>query len=808
MIEVERLRSALRQNSPDGFLFEKPSAPRPALAYAIWRFLKAWSDDQVLGPDQAVLLRQIAEWSEGPWHIGSCPPELTSHFGKACVALTDVGALRAAPFRPSWLTDDVLPASGIDAAPTLRQVIDLLPAESYASQLGYGAWRSLAQKEAAWLAVSAHPGQTTLIVLPTGMGKSLCFQLLPLFGTGLTVVVVPTVALAIDQYQSAQHVFKNAPGVNPLYFAAQDPEIDPENVVHSILTGKCRIVFTSPEACVSGRLRKVMEETAIDGRLENLVIDEAHLVDTWGAFFRVDFQVLAGLRRRWLEKSNGRLRTVLASATITPSCRAILKDLFPSSSSASDQEFVYQHLRPEMSYFDHRFDSQSERYSAIVECAWRLPRPAIIYTTEVDDAKSLHQRLREEQGFRRIGCFHGDTKPNERRRLLTHWRDDDLDLMVATSAFGLGVDKADIRAVVHACYPEDLNRYYQEVGRGGRDGYSTVCLLLPTPEDYHTASTLTPKLLTEKLIQQRWEALWNSKSPVKEDEYVWELCLTSKRQKYIGVRTWAENVRWNKRLILQLQRAGKLEIKDVRYVTAEEEDSDPAEWVQVQLKSGFSPDSPNVGKSIAEQRDEEIANSRRGLAQIDKYLRTETCISRILRDLYGHNTVRLCGGCRWCRREGRPVGVLPRVEFEVPTRGLAPPDVTVVENCPLPLSERPRPFLNLIQRCVETKGVRRFASAAAKRPALLRLFASAFPYRAEKYRLDDLDYEQPFDLRYDERIVVFHLNEISRRGAQLDRGSEIIHMLGRGLRFQDIRYELPARCTSPRFYPDVEQWLI
>jgi ATP-dependent DNA helicase RecQ len=461
-----------------------------------------------------------------------------------------------------------------------------------------------------------------------------------------------------------------------------------------------------------------------------------------------------------------------------------------------------------MIYYDHRFDSQQSRYDAIVECAWQLPRPAIIYTTEVDEAKLLHQRLRDDQGFRRIECFHGETRPKERRRLLTQWRDDELDLMVATSAFGLEVDKADIRAVVHACYPEDLNRYYQEVGRGGRDGYSNVCLLLPTPEDYHTASGLAPTLLGKKLIQLRWEALWDSKTPVKEDEYVWELCLTSKRQKYIGVRTWAENVRWNKRLILQLQRAGKLAIKDLRYVIDDAEDSDPAEWVQVQLKSGFSPGSPNVGESIADQRHEEITNSRRGLAQIDKYLHIETCISRILRDLFGEATLRLCGGCRCCRREGRPVSVLPRVEFEVSTRTLVPPDVTVVENCPVPEGEHPRSFLSLLRRCIENKGIRRFATSAGMRMTLLPLFESAFPYRAEKYRLDDLDYEQPFVLRSDERIIVFHFNEISRKGAQFDGGSEIVHLLGRGLSFQNIRYELPARCTSPRFHPDVEQWLM
>src|SRR5689334_4374460 len=135
MTEVEALRRALRQNSPDGFLFEKPSVPNPALSYATWRFLKAWTDDRAFGPDHAVLLRQIARWEEGTCHIGTCPSDLAIHFTKASIEIDVVGAVRAKPFLPAWLADDALPADGVDAAPSLRQSIDQPPAESYASRL-------------------------------------------------------------------------------------------------------------------------------------------------------------------------------------------------------------------------------------------------------------------------------------------------------------------------------------------------------------------------------------------------------------------------------------------------------------------------------------------------------------------------------------------------------------------------------------------------------------------------------------------------------------------------------------------------
>jgi ATP-dependent DNA helicase RecQ len=809
MHDVEALRNAFRKNTPDGLLFDKPSVPQPPLSSAIWRFLKAWSDNSTLGPDHAVLLRQIARWSEGEWHLGSIPTTLSTFLARSQTVLSVMKSLRARPFRPSWLAEDVLPDAGIDGIPSLRFAGDPVRAESYVTRLGFESWRSSAQKEAAWMALSAHPGQTTLIVLPTGMGKCLCFQLLPLFSSGLTIVVVPTVALAIDQWRSAESVFRNVPGVNPLYFAAQDPDIDPAYVVHSIAGGQCRIVFTSPEACVSGRLRWLIEETAADGRLANLVIDEAHLIDTWGAFFRVDFQVLAGLRRRWLQRSNGRIRTLLLSATITPSCRSTLKELFPSYGTASDKEFLYQQLRPEMVYYDRVFDSEPERDAAVIECIWQLPRPAIVYTTEVDEAKALYERIRVEQGFVRLGCFHGDTPPRTRRQLLTQWRNDEIDLMVATSAFGLGVDKPDIRAVIHACYPENLNRYFQEVGRGGRDGYSSICLLLPTKQDYHIAKGLSPKLMREDSIQQRWEALWKSRNPINEDDYRWELCLNSKRQTLVGVRTWSENVRWNKRLILQLRRAQKIDLLNARYDAAEDEDSDPTEWVEVQLKTGFAPDSPRVGDSITEQRNEELANSRLGLDQIDAYHQSSRCISRILRTLYGDGTRRVCGGCRWCRREGRPAGLLPRVEFEVVAQRDVAPRIAIVENCPAPDASHSRDLAGVVRRCIEQKGIHRFAAANTVFTSLFPVVTSAFAYRGDQhYRLDDVDRKQPFLLNRNEQIVVFHFGEIEPSAAGLDRGGQVVHLLGKGLSFQDIRYQLPKRCTNPNFYADIEQWFM
>jgi ATP-dependent DNA helicase RecQ len=173
--------------------------------------------------------------------------------------------------------------------------------------------------------MQAPQGVTRILVLPTGAGKSLCFQLLPRFFAGLTVVVVPTIALAMDQQANAAKWLRDLPGVNPVYFASDDA---PEVTLTTVEEKRTRLLFTSPEACVSGRFRRLPADFAAKRWLTSLVVDEAHLIETWGAQFRVEFQLLAGARRRWREASEGTLRTFLFSATMTPRCRELLQKMF------------------------------------------------------------------------------------------------------------------------------------------------------------------------------------------------------------------------------------------------------------------------------------------------------------------------------------------------------------------------------------------------------------------------------------------------------------------------------------------------
>ena len=282
----------------------------------------------------------------------------------------------------------------------------------------------------------------------------------------------------------------------------------------------------------------------------------------------------------------------------------------------------------------------------MLEALRYLPRPAILYVTEPNDAREWYRKLTDVSGYRRLECFHGETRTRDQRQLLDAWRSDQIDLMVATSAFGLGVDKRDVRAVIHACFPEDMNRFYQEVGRGGRDGWSSVCLLLPTDRDFEVAQGLGPRYMTPELLQLRWGAMWQREfaRPTSTAEHIWELNPAAVRAGMLGRRTGNENVRWNKRLLLQLHRAGLLRLRDVRYEYPEDEDQERQEWIEVELR--FNPDSPHVGDMVEGPRIEEVAEARRGLEMVNDYLSGDECISRVLRRLYGPGTQRVCSGCR------------------------------------------------------------------------------------------------------------------------------------------------------------------
>lgn len=765
------LRDSLRNGTPPLDAASIMLPDEPTVAYAVKRFFLSWAQAGELGVDQVVLLRQALRWLEiSSILVGASPiwnPDFINCLKQAGIDCNPGGELRVRPFAPLWLAD----ATNCDKSPRKRAPDESFPAEAYLESIGYRQWRSQAQKEAAWATVTAPPGSTRVVVLPTGSGKSLCFQLLPRFSSGLTVVVVPTIALAIDQQVNAVRLFADTPDVNPIYFASDD---NPEATALAVKEKKTRLIFTSPEACVSGRLRPILDHfaSAESGWLTNLVVDEAHLIETWGAQFRVEFQVLAAARRTWRAASGGQLRTFLFSATMSKHCREVLHKLF--SNDEVPGEFVCQRLRPEVVYYSHRFADNVGRDDAAVQALWQLPRPAILYVTEKDHAETLCSRLRET-GFRRIATFHGDTGKNDRKTILRRWKSNEIDLVVATSAFGVGVDKADVRTVVHACYPENLDRYYQEVGRGGRDGWSSVSLLLSAPEDRKTAEGITVKLMRPESIQERWEAMF-ALAEVRED-HVYALPVACRRTGLIGTRTYRENIRWNKRLLLQLERAGRLEFADLDYRRPASPDDEGEEWAVVRIKS-FQPNTLRLSTLIDEQRNEEVRHFQAGLLQLDDFLEGTKCASRVLGKLYDMRQIG-CPGCPFCRSQSRVPPTCELLDFPVAPSWRSPFQSEWVDECPSPHGLAARiQVIDMIARCVTSKGLRQFYAPASHFAAVMRCFHDAFPQNtAEIHRLDSVAAGSRLSSVARVPIVFLHVDSISALALSLGRSHPAVHLI-------------------------------
>ena len=772
----------------------------PTAAYAVSRFIVSWTESQCLGPDQAVLLRQALKWLKVQSLYVGPSPAFTSEFRKqllkAGVELDLAGSLSVRNFTPAWSTEK----SEYDQVPVKRAPDEAFSGEAYLQSIGYRGWRSHAQKEAAWTTINSPLASTRIVVLPTGSGKSLCFQLLPRFSGGLTVVVVPTIALAIDQQVNAAKLFAETPEINPLYFASDD---DAEITIAAVKEKRTRLLFTSPEACVSGRLRPILDDFSKreSAWFTNLVVDEAHLIETWGAQFRVEFQVLSAARQQWLLLSAGKLRTFLFSATMSPHCRELLHKMF--SEESQSHEFISQRIRPEIQYYSHHFPDKTRRDEAAIGALWHLPRPAILYVTEKSDAESLLFQLRNE-GFKRIECFHGDTRWRDRKEILRRWKNNEIDLMVATSAFGVGVDKPDVRTVLHACFPENLDRYYQEVGRGGRDGWTAVSLLMTSPEDRRVAENITVNLMTAESVQERWKAMFDQSQSL--EHHIYALPMASRRISLVGTHTYGENIRWNKRLLLQLQRAGLLRFINLEFRPPETTADDPEEWAIVEIK--FPPYSLSLGKQLESERQKELAHFRSGLTKLDDFLLGSKCAARMIGKLYDIQQPG-CPGCPFCRREGRPPSDCEPLRFPETTMYELPFTSELISDFPAPIGLVGRiNFVDAVSRCVTNKQLRQYYCSTDHFETVLNCFKEAFPQNtSELHRIDPIMKGTHISLTKRLPIGFFHIGSVNNTALSMSRGFPSVHFFCGVVNPNDANGRHARVNERLRDWPSLQSWL-
>ncbi|MFC3084618.1 DNA helicase RecQ [Tabrizicola soli] len=305
-------------------------------------------------------------------------------------------------------------------------------------------------------------GQNTLAIMPTGGGKSLCFQLPALCREGVTVVISPLIALMRDQVRALR-----AAGVEAGALTSGNTEEETEEVFQSIDDGRLKLLYMAPERLASGAALGLLRRA----RCSLIAVDEAHCVSQWGHDFRPDYLRIGELRRA--------LRVPLAAFTATADeeTRAeIVNRLFDGEAPAT---FLRGFDRPNIHLAFAVKDSP--RAQILRFAAARRGQSGIVYCATRAKTETLAQALREA-GHGAV-AYHGGMEADERRQVEARFQREDGLIVVATIAFGMGIDKPDIRWVAHADLPKSIEAYYQEIGRAGRDGSPAETMTLYGPDD-------------------------------------------------------------------------------------------------------------------------------------------------------------------------------------------------------------------------------------------------------------------------------------------------------------------------------------
>jgi ATP-dependent DNA helicase RecQ len=311
---------------------------------------------------------------------------------------------------------------------------------------------------------SALQGRDTLVVMPTGSGKSLCFQLTALTLEGITVVVSPLISLMKDQVDNLINNGVWAVGMNSTLTPPE--QIAAEN---DIAVGRASIVYTTPERLADPRFRALLKTR----KVELFVVDEAHCVSQWGHDFRPDYLAL-----REAIDDLGSPPVMALTATATPD---VIEDIL-AQLRMPDAEVVHTGFyRANLDLNVMRARGETEKRALLVEQLQQTDGTGIIYSATIKAVEELTEFLKA-MGLE-VDGYHGRLSARRRAEAQDRFMADEFKALVATNAFGLGIDKRDIRFVLHYHLPGTTEAFYQEFGRAGRDGGRALSALLYDPED-------------------------------------------------------------------------------------------------------------------------------------------------------------------------------------------------------------------------------------------------------------------------------------------------------------------------------------
>jgi len=310
-------------------------------------------------------------------------------------------------------------------------------------------------------------GKDAVVVMPTGSGKSLCYQLPAMILEGVTLVVSPLIALMKDQVDALQ-----ARGLPATFINSSLAEPEQRARIESLRRRAHKLVYVAPERFRSSRFTSAIQSVPVS----LFAVDEAHCISMWGHDFRPDY-----LRLKHVIRSLGRIQTIALTATATPYVRS---DIIQQLGLTQPQTFISGFDRPNLSIEVVHTEKEKEKISRIRHLARKTNGSGIVYAST---RKAVEQVGRElKTAGLTVSTYHAGMSDGVRVKAQEDFMSGRTQMIVATNAFGMGIDKPDIRFVAHYQIPGSIEAYYQEIGRAGRDGLPSTCVLLFNYADKNT----------------------------------------------------------------------------------------------------------------------------------------------------------------------------------------------------------------------------------------------------------------------------------------------------------------------------------